>query len=160
MMDRLSQERALVCNFVPSFDWTSEGAPSLAHLGKPVGRAKVLFVTSGGFYRRGADGPFDEDPAHTDASIRVIEWHVDPATLAIGHPHYDHAFVKADFETMVPRSGFARAVLDGRLGSVAPVFVSFVGYLPEWRRIESETAVQILNVCSEVRADAVVLAPA
>jgi hypothetical protein len=158
-VDRLAWEREATCKYVPTFDWAESDGPPWAPLEGGLAHRRLAFATSGGFYVEGEQPPFDEDPTHTDPSIRVIPWGVRPEGLEISHLFYDRRYVQADLESMVPLGTLNWAVVEGLVGSVSDAFVSFLGYLPHWERIEQELAPAMLEAFRDLGAEAVLLSP-
>ena len=153
-MDRLANELAATCRYVPKFDWATVGPPTWTPLPKQVSDLRVVFATSGGFYLRDEQEPFDQDPTHTDASLRLIPVDVDPGRLGISHRFYDRSFAQVDLECMVPLRTLGQLV-----GSPAERWVSFMGYLPEWDRIEAELGPAMLEAVRGLGGEAVLLSP-
>lgn len=157
-MDRLAFEREATCRYVPKFDWAREGPPAWAPLESGLAGRRLVFVTSGGFYLRGEQDPFDQDPTHTDPTARVVPWDVDEGRLGISHPFYNHRFALADLGSMVPRTALEEeAAAFG--ASVCGAFVSFMGYLPHWERIGRELGPAVLDAARALGAGAALLSP-
>ena len=119
----------------------------------------MALVTSGGFYLRGRQPPFDGEPSRTDPSIRLLPAGVRPEEVGISHRFYDHRYVRADLETMMPVRALGEAADEGLLDSLCDHVISFLGYLPHWDRIESELAPAVLRALRDLGASAVLLSP-
>lgn len=157
--DRLKAERDFTCRFVPQFDWAAGGPPPWRPLPGPLSELRLVFVTSGGFHIKATQDPFEGHPTRSDPSIREIPLAVDPATLGISHRFYDHRFAEADLETMAPLRSLQDLARGGRIGSLAPTFLSFMGYLPHWERIETELVPALEGRLRAGEAEAVLLSP-
>lgn len=134
------------------------GDPVLSPLARPLSRARVALVTTGGFV------PPGEPPFHTgkrgDASFRVIPHGIDPSSLEIHHPHYDHGPVREDVNVLFPYPLLERVAAEGVIGEPAPRHISFMGYVPITRPLEERFAPQVAGLLQEDRVDAALLVPA
>jgi D-proline reductase (dithiol) PrdB len=158
-VDRLAYERQVACQHVATFEWAREGPPAWVPLRPGLRGRRLGFVTSGGFYVRGEQEPFDDDPTRSDLSVRVIPADVSPEALGISHRFYDHRYVRQDLETMVPIRTLQDAAAEGLVGSLCERFVSFMGYLPHWEGIPHRLAPAVLMALEELEAEAVLLSP-
>ncbi len=157
-VDRLGDERAQTCRYVPRFDWALEGPPAWAPLPRTLRECRLGFVTSGAFYLSDQK-PFDDEPTRTDPSVRELPWPVPAGACRIAHRFYDHRYAETDLETMVPLGTLSALAAEERVGSVADRFGSFMGYLPHWERIQTELAPAVLGLVRSWDADAVLLSP-
>lgn len=158
-LDRLGYERDQTCRYVPRFDWALEGPPAWTPLPRPIRECRLGFVTSGAFYLEPDQEPFDDDPRRSDPSVREVPWPVPAGACRIAHRFYDRRYAEADLETMVPLHTLSELAAEGRIGSVADRFASFMGYLPHWERIEGELAPAAFRLVRSWDADAVLLSP-
>jgi hypothetical protein len=96
----------------------------------PLGRSRLALVTTGGVYRRDMDAPFDGAALDGDASYREIPRGTDLSTLAVVHPHFNHAVALADMNTIFPLDRLEELVAAGVLGDLAPTHFATMGYAP------------------------------
>jgi len=71
----------------------SDGVPWTPYKGQPSEQTFAL-VTSGGFYLKERQPPFDTVSIHGDTSFREIPKTVHQEDLAIAHSHYDHSLAE------------------------------------------------------------------
>ena len=161
--------RFLPRSFVPLY---SEAAPAPGDEGevwapfeKRLARARIALLTSAGLYLEGTQPPFDgerekAEPTWGDPTHRVLPSPLEPAALGMMHLHINHEDVLADPEIALPVRSLAALVEEGRVGSVAPLHVSVMGYqqagLEVWRR---ETAPAIIELLRDQETDGLILAP-
>ncbi len=132
--------------------------PTLHRLDKPLSRARLALVTTGGFVTRGAE-PF-ETGRLGDPSYREISVDTDPAQLEIFHRHYDHEPVKRDVNILFPLPLCGQLAAEGIVGSLARTHYSFMGYIPVTRRLVSAYAPEVASRLEAEQVDATLLVPA
>lgn len=134
------------------------GTPPFHRLATPLGEARVALVTTGGFVPPGAR------PFHTgkrgDATFRVIPHGLDPASLSIHHPHYDHDAARRDVNVLFPYPLLQALADEGVIGAPAAHHYSFMGYIPLTRPLERESAPQVAGMMQAEAVDAALLVPA
>lgn len=102
-------------------------------LARPLRECTFGLVTSGGFYRRGVEPPFDlererREPTWGDPGYRVLPWDVGPAEIGISHLHLNPADLLLDPNILLPLGRFRELAADGRIGGLAARAYSFMGY--------------------------------
>ena len=78
----------------------SDGVPWTPYKGQPSEQTFAL-VTSGGFYLKEHQPPFDTVSIHGDTSFREIPKTVHQEDLAIAHAHYDHSLAEQDINGLI-----------------------------------------------------------
>jgi D-proline reductase (dithiol) PrdB len=134
------------------------GAPGLSPLGKPLAEARLALVTTGGFVPPGGK-PFRTDKLG-DPTFREIPTDIEPESLQVFHPHYDHEPVKRDINVLFPLSLGHQLVDEGVIGELATTHYSFMGYVPVTRQLESTYAAQVAGRLKQQQVDATLLVPA
>ncbi len=132
--------------------------PSLHRLEKPLSRARLALVTTGGFVPPGAE-PFKVGKLG-DPTYREIPADIDPRRLEIHHPHYDQAAARQDINVLFPLPLCRQLVDEGVLGSLAQTHYSFMGYIPVTRTLVKTYAPEVARGVEREEVDAVLLVPA
>ncbi len=94
-----------------------------------------------------------------DYSIRVLPVTTPPSRIDYAHDHYDQTAVREDSQVLLPLTHLQAMVDEGRLGSLTPSLVSFMGYQPDVGRVLDETFPAIMAVVSQEQPDAILLVP-
>jgi hypothetical protein len=146
-----------------AFDWAKYEKPANA---QPVSgaavrlpRARVMLISSAGGYLRDTQTPFDAAHPYGDYSIRVFGSGTALDQIAIAHDHYDHRFVDADRQVLLPLRHFEALAESGVIGSVAPNVISFMGYQPDAGRVVAELVPLVIEAIYADKADAALLVP-
>lgn len=130
----------------------------LARLDRPLGQARIALITSAGVYR--TDQPaFDAANPDGDPSYRVIPIETDGAQLALNHEHYDHRFADEDLNAVYPVERLREAAASGLIGSVGPVVLSFMGFLPDASQATEDLAPAFVRALRAMGADGALLVP-
>lgn len=132
--------------------------PPFHRLQKPLGRARIAVVTTGGFVPPG-EKPFDTGK-RGDPTFRTVPRGTDPARLSIHHPHYDHEAARQDANVLFPYPLLDRLAAEGAVGAPAPRHYSFMGYVPVTRPLEETYAPQVAGMMEADAVDAALLVPA
>lgn len=127
-------------------------------LGKPVARARLSLVSTGGATAPG-QAPF-ETGKRGDASFRPLPSDVDPDELSFDHPHYDTELAREDPDCVLPIRLLRALAGEGVVGEVAPTVYSMMGYVPLTRELTGETAPRIGEMMQGEAVDAALLCPA
>ncbi|NJL96077.1 MAG: hypothetical protein HC915_21265 [Anaerolineae bacterium] len=109
-----------------------------------LSQSRLMLITSAGSYLKDQQDPFDAANPLGDYTLRLYPAQTDFAALAYAHEHYDHAAVNADPQVLVPLRHLEQLVQAGVIGKLAPMVVSFSGYLPDAARVEDELLPAIL----------------
>jgi D-proline reductase (dithiol) PrdB len=104
-----------------------------APLPGPIEECKFALVTSGGIYHRELNVPFDvererEEPTWGDPSYREIPMNTRQEQVAISHLHISPGSVLEDVNVLLPIHRFGELVEQGRIGGLAEIAYSFMGY--------------------------------
>lgn len=145
------------------FDWALYNKPANTR-GCPGGAVKlnesrVVLISSAGGYLRGAQTPFDAAHPYGDYSIRVFPTTAPLDQIAIAHDHYDHQFVDADRQVLLPLRHLDDLSREGAIGPIASNVISFMGYQPDVGRVVDELVPQVIEAVYAERADAALLVP-
>jgi D-proline reductase (dithiol) PrdB len=145
------------------FDWKLYEKPSNTQpiVGGAVtlSQSRVVLITSAGGYLRNQQDAFDAPHPYGDYSIRLIPTNTPLHQIAIAHDHYDHQFVDADPQVLLPLRHLEDLAREGIIGSVAANVISFMGYQPDAARVVDELVPQIVEAVYAERADAALLVP-
>jgi D-proline reductase (dithiol) PrdB len=124
-----------------------------------LAESRLMVISSSGGYLPDEQKPFDADNILGDYSIRVIPSDTPLSAIKYAHTHYDHKYVDADPQVLLPFEHLEDMVNEGKLGEIAPVFVSFSGYQPNVIRVVKEIVPAIIKVAKEHRVQAALLVP-
>ena len=127
--------------------------------GVDLSQSRLLFITSAGAYILGEQEPFDASNLYGDYTIRRIPSTTSSANLAYAHDHYDHAAIDEDPQVALPFDNLREMVDNGRLASLSPSFISFMGYQPDSARVVDEMIPSIIRIAKEEKVQAALLAP-
>jgi D-proline reductase (dithiol) PrdB len=134
-------------------------AVPLAPLRKALAAVRLGFVSSAGVQPAGSL-PFDVAHPIGDFSFRRVPSNSRPADLEIHQLKYPTADAKRDINVIYPIERLQELVADGKLGSLAPNFYSFIGYSMDPARFEREFAEELASAVESEEPDLVLLAPA
>lgn len=121
--------------------------------------AKLLFVTSSGAYLKGRQAPFDAPNPRGDDRVHTFSVSEPLDAFAFAHDHYDHKYVEADTQTVLPLRHLEDLVQDGVVGAWAPRGVSFSGYLPDAVGVADRLVPRVLQVAKEEEVQGALLIP-
>lgn len=131
----------------------------------PAGRAvdlstsRLLFITSAGAYLRDSQIPYDAENDLGDYTMRLFPSSTPLDALAYAHTHYDHQYVNADPQVLLPLRHLDDLVRAGGIGALTPNVIAFMGYQPDVSRVVDELIPQIVAAAQQEQADAAVLVP-
>jgi hypothetical protein len=137
-----------------------------ANLTIPLTNARVALLTSSGLYLKDQQPSFDiqserENPLWGDPTFRELPRDVTQDQIAASHLHLNTRDFYIDFNIAFPLRRFAEFEAEGRIGSLADINYSFMGYqedgAPEWRSTQGPQLIQRLR---EQEVNALILAPA
>lgn len=144
---------------LPDFDWVRFEEPSpVVEPRVPAARARVAMVTTAGAFLRGRQEPFALR-REGDASFRVIPSDADRAEVGLSHLGYDTRRAEEDLDVVFPLRRLRELAAEGRIGSLAPRFASFMGYSPDAAALQ-ENARKVAGLLQEDAVELVLLAPA
>ena len=122
-------------------------------------KARLMLVSSAGGYLGAGQQPFDATAFIGDYSVRRLPSATPFGAIAFAHEHYDHAAVNEDPQVLLPLRHLEALAAEGAIGSLAPSFVSFMGYQPDVTLVVDETLPAVLAAAEAEHADAVLLVP-
>lgn len=144
-------------------DWTLYNRPKneTTPAGPPVTLAtsRLMLLSTAGGYLPASQRPFDAAGDLGDYSIRTMPVDTPPAAIEYAHDHYDQTAVRDDSQVLLPLTHLRALVEEGRVGSLTPSLVSFMGYQPDVSRVLDETFPAIMRVVEQEQPDAILLVP-
>ena len=146
------------------FDWSIYNRPTNKEAfglpGIDLSQSRLLFISSAGAYLPESQEVYDDENPIGDYTIRRIPSDTPLSKIAYAHTHYNHQYVEADPQVLVPLDHLRTMVSEGIIGELAPSMISFMGYLPDATRLVDETIPEIVRVAKEEQAQAALLVPA
>jgi len=136
---------------------TPHDIPWTAYKGKPSDQTFAL-VTSGGFYLKHCQLPFDTESIHGDASFREIPKTVRQQDLAIAHAHYDHSLAEQDINVIFPLQRFIELENEGIIGRLADTHYSF-SYVNDAVTLVTKMIPRLISKIQTAGVDVLFLAP-
>lgn len=129
----------------------------------PLRRALPLLnltlITSAGGYIDGTE-PFDTSVPGGDITFREIPTEIDEEDMVYAARGYDAAAVREDWNSQIPLDRLSEFAANGIIGSVAPVFWSFCGFIPDAARFAEEGLPPLIERVHRYEVQAVLLVPA
>lgn len=158
----------LIATFYQMTEIEPRGSMPWTPLPRPLSECTVGLVTSGGFYLRDSQPPFDlererREPTWGDPSYRIIPTGVRQPDLAVAHLHYNPRDAEQDFNILLPIDRLQASAEEGAIGAVAPEHFSFMGYQgfpPNTRAWEDRYGPQVAHRLLNAGVHCVVLTPA
>lgn len=125
------------------YPWRRREPVPRARLARPLAASRVALVTTAGLVVQG-DQPFDLSRRGGDPTYRVIPHDTAQERLGVFHRSeaFDRSSLTRDLNVVFPRDPMAQAARDGRIGSVAPRHLSFMGSITAPGRLIREDAPQ------------------
>ncbi len=115
-------------------------------------------VTSGGFYLKDSQTPFDTNSIHGDPSFRQIPRNVRQEDIGIAHAHYDHSLAEQDMNTIFPIHRLIELEKEGVIGTVADTHYSF-SYVNDVVTLVTKTIPDFLSRIKAEGVDVLLLVP-
>ncbi len=134
-----------------------DDVPWTPYRGQPSEQTFAL-VTSGGFYLKDSQPPFDTVSIHGDTSFREIPRDACQEDFGIAHAHYDHSLAEQDFNIVFPLQRFLDLEKDGIIGKLAVPNASF-SYVNDVVRLVTETIPKFITRIKAAQIDALFLVP-
>ena len=131
--------------------------PWTAYEGQPSDQTFAL-VTSGGFYLKDSQPPFDTESIHGDTSFREIPKTVRQQDLGIAHAHYDHSLAEQDINIVFPIQRFIELENEGIIGKLADTHYSF-SYVNDAVSLVTETVPELISRIKAAGIDVLFLLP-
>ncbi len=132
--------------------------PWTPYRGHPSEQTFAL-VTSGGFYLKDSQPPFDTASIHGDASFREIPGTARQEDFGIAHSHYDHSLAEQDFNVIFPLRRFIELEKDAVIGRFADTNYSF-SYVNDVVSLVTETIPKLITRIKSAKIDVLFLVPA
>ena len=142
----------------PPYEWLVNGLPPFSPFVKALEDCRVALLSTGGFYVRGKQEPFD--PEKNDMGFREIPKAVDVRDLAVSHNYYDHSDAEMDINCVFPIERLREMEADGYIGEVAPANYTIMGRIFRRTALVNETAREIAESLKRQEADVFFLVPA
>jgi D-proline reductase (dithiol) PrdB len=130
--------------------WTSYG-------GKPSNQT-IALVTSGGFYLKDSQPPFDTESIHGDASFREIPKTVRQQDIGIAHAHYDHSLAEQDINIVFPIQRLVELENEGIIGNLTDTHYSF-SYVNDVVSLVTETIPKFISRIQAAGVEVLFLVP-
>lgn len=136
---------------------TPQDIPWTAYKGEPSNQTFAL-VTSGGFYLKQSQPPFDIESIHGDASFREIPKTARQQDLAIAHAHYDHSLAEQDINVIFPLQRFIELENEGLIGRLADTHYSF-SYVNDAVTLVTKMVPRLISKIQAAGVDVLFLVP-
>ncbi len=142
----------------PPYQWVENETAPFTPLTKELRKCRVALLSTGGFYIRGKQDPFN--PTKNDLTFREIPKDIDVRELAISHENYDHTDAERDVNCVFPIERFRELGKEGYIGELSPVNYTIMGRIFRLTVLKNELAPQLLNGLKAQRVDVFFLVPA
>lgn len=159
-MGRVDEFKLSVRLFLKAYRWRTLAPVPWAPPSKPLSQCRLALVSTAAFVAPGQQ-PFDASVRGGDVSFREIAFDVDPATLRDTHrsDSFDHAGMRADANLAFPLTRVRELAERGRIGSVAPRHLSFMGSILAPGRLVRDSAPAAAELLAADRVDCALLVP-
>ena len=146
--------------FVRTYKWRRIDPVPWTPLAKPLAECKVAVVSSAALTLPEQE-PFDDHARGGDTSLRVIPADADVSTMLESHRSdaFDHAGVAEDKNLGFPLDRLHELASMGRIGSVAPRHLSYMGSITAPGRLMKETAPKGAQMLVDDQVDVALLVP-
>lgn len=146
--------------FLKTYSWRRIDPVPFAPLTKALPECRLGLVSSAGFVLPGQE-PFDEGVRGGDPSFRCIPWDSDPRDLVEYHKSdaFDHSGILQDPNLGFPLERVRELASMGKIGSVAPRHLSFMGSITAPGRLIKRTAPEAAEIFVEDKVDLALLVP-
>jgi D-proline reductase (dithiol) PrdB len=146
--------------FLARYPWRRIDPVPWAPLRRPLARSRLALVSSAGFVVPGQP-PFERAKRGGDPTFRVIPAEADVHRLQElqRSEAFDHTGIREDPNLAFPLERLRELVARGRIGSVAPRHLSFMGSITAPGRLIRDTAPEAAEVLVEDEVDAALLVP-
>jgi D-proline reductase (dithiol) PrdB len=146
--------------FLEMYPWRRIDPVPWAPLREPLARCRIALVSTAGFVLPGQP-PFEQARRGGDSTFRVI-----PAEADVHQLHefqrsqaFDHSGIREDPNLAFPLERLRELAARGRIGSVAPRNLSFMGSITAPGRLIRDTAPEAAEVLVEDGVDGALLVP-
>lgn len=146
--------------FLRAYPWRRVDPVPWSPLGVALSEARVALVTSAALVLPGQE-PFDESVRGGDPSYRVLDGELDVARLRETHRSrsFDHAGIREDPNLGFPLDRLRELSAAGRIGSVAPRHLSFMGSITAPGRLATRSAPAAARLLAADEVDVALLVP-
>ncbi|MBL9137930.1 MAG: hypothetical protein JNK85_18840 [Verrucomicrobiales bacterium] len=146
--------------FLKAYPWRRIQPIPWVPLSKPLSQCRVALATSAGFSAAGQP-PFDDQVRGGDATFRLLSADTEVATLQENHRStvFDRSGLHRDRNLAFPLDRLREMAAAGRIGSVAPQHLSFMGSQTAPGRLIRDTAPVAAARLRADGVDAAVLIP-
>lgn len=123
---------------------------------KPLRKARVALITTGGAYIKNAQEPFNTDG---DTSYRVLSKDTPRDQFGVSHTHYDTSGVLKDVNVIFPYERLKELEREGAIGAFADPCYGFMGFIPGAMvpTLVEQTAPEVARKLVEDGVDAVLI---
>ena len=159
-MGEIGEFPAAVRLLLRAYPWRRVDPVPWSPLRKPLSACRLALVSSAAFVATGQP-PFDDRVRGGDPSFREIPGDVDLATLRETHRSevFDHSGLARDPNLGFPLERLRELVRAGRIGSLAPCHLSFMGSILAPGRLVRDTAPVIATNFVRDEVDLALLVP-
>lgn len=159
-MGDLAEFSGAVRLFLRAYRWRRIDPVPWARLERPLAEARVALVTSAALALPEQE-PFGAGVRGGDPSYRVLPGDLDVSSLRESQrsESFDHAGVREDANLAFPLDRLRELAAAGRIGSVAPRHLSFMGSITAPGRLVRRSAPEAARLLVEDRVDAALLVP-
>jgi len=144
-------------------DWSRYSYPqnflAPASRGVSLANSRLLLISTAGGYYPVSHKPFDCQNPLGDYTIRIVPTSVRLEKLVFSHPGMNLEFVKKDAQVLLPVRHLREMVAEGKIGSLAPVFISLCGAQPHVIRVVKEVIPNILKIARDNQVRAALIVP-
>lgn len=146
--------------FLEVYPWRRIDPVPWTPLPRPLAECRVAIVSSAGLVLPEQE-PFDAARRGGDVSFREIPGNAPVARLVDTHrsESFDHTGIAADANLAFPLDRLHELAAQGRIGSVAPRHLSFMGSITAPGRLVRESAPQAVARLVEDAVDVALLVP-
>lgn len=140
-------------HFFPTFEWLDFDAPSPRHrLRKPLGSARIGLISTAGAHLP------SQPPMGPGGSVRPLP--VEAEEIELTHEGYDTVRAGQDPDVVFPARTLLSLAAERKIGSLASLAVSLMGYIPEGRRVCERTLPAAHELLASQGVDLALLIPA
>ena len=159
-MGELSEFSLLVRAFLRAYRWRRIDPVPWAPLEKPLAECRLALVSSAGFVLRDQQ-PFDESVRGGDVTFRRIPNDVDVSDLVDTHrsESFDHTGLSRDPNVAFPLDRVRELAESGRVASLAPTHLAFMGSITAPGRLVRDTAPEAASSLVHGSVDVALLVP-
>ncbi len=142
----------------PPYEWAVNETAPFTPFEKNLEECRVALLSTGGFYIKGKQLPFD--PEKNDLGFREIPKGIDVTELAVSHNYYDHTDADRDVNCVFPIERFRELEKEGYIGELAPVNYTIMGRIFRRTALQNQIALEITKRLKQEGVDVFFLVPA